>query len=172
MHRTEVLLVVMATIWGVNFSIVKYGTQVMPPLAYNALRMVLGCVVLLMLSHWRPGRGITREDRVRLLGLGVLGHCIYQVLFIYGISLTRAGTASLVVAASPAVVALVARATGHERLPIRAVGGIALSIAGVVLVLGGSISADGARHLFGDLLILAAVVCWAFYTIMMRNEEQ
>jgi drug/metabolite transporter (DMT)-like permease len=89
---------------------------------------------------------------------------VYQILFIYGISLTRAGTAALVVAASPALVALVARALGHERLTISAVAGIALSIAGVILVLGGTIAADGGAHLVGDLLILAAVVAWAFYT--------
>ena len=161
---TELSLVVMAIIWGVNFSVVKYGTQVMEPLAYNALRMSLACVVLMTLALFRPGTRASTADRLRLMGLGVLGHCVYQILFISGIARTRAGTASLVVAASPAAVALVARAFGHEKLPMRAVAGIALSIAGVVLVLGGTVSAEGAGHLIGDLMILGAVVCWAFYT--------
>jgi drug/metabolite transporter (DMT)-like permease len=163
-HTTELLLVVMAIIWGVNFSVVKYGTQVMEPLAYNALRMTLACVILLAVAHVRPGRALARADRWRLMALGLLGHCIYQVLFINGIAMTRAGTAALVVAASPAMVAIVARSAGHERLPRRAILGIALSIGGVFLVLGGSVVADGRGHLIGDLLILAAVLCWAFYT--------
>jgi drug/metabolite transporter (DMT)-like permease len=163
-HTTELLLVVMAIIWGVNFSVVKYGTQVMAPLAYNALRMTLACVVLLTIARFMPGRPLARADRWRLMALGLLGHCIYQVLFINGIALTRAGTAALMVAASPAMVALVARMAGHERLPARAVVGIALSIGGVFLVLGGSVTADGRAHFIGDLLILAAVICWAFYT--------
>lgn len=163
-RKTELLLVLMAAIWGVNFSVVKYGTQVMEPLAYNALRMSLGCVVLMAFALWRPGSKASTSDRLRLMGLGVLGHCVYQVLFINGIALTRAGTASLVVAASPAVVALVARAYGHEKLRLRAVAGIALSISGVVLVISGSISSEGSSHLVGDLMILAAVVAWAFYT--------
>lgn len=166
-RTTELLLVVMAVIWGVNFSVVKYGTQVMEPLAYNALRMSIGCAVLMAFALWRPGMRATTRDRLQLMALGVLGHCLYQVLFINGIARTRAGTASLVVAASPAVVALVARAYGHEKLPLRAVVGIALSITGVVLVLGGTISADGASHLVGDLMILAAVVAWAFYTTLL-----
>ncbi|MBL8998039.1 MAG: DMT family transporter [Gemmatimonadetes bacterium] len=166
-HTTELLLVVMAVIWGVNFSVVKYGTQVMEPLAYNALRMAIGCAVLMVFALWRPGMRASTRDRLQLMALGVLGHCLYQVLFINGIARTRAGTASLVVAASPAVVALVARAYGHEKLPLRAVVGIALSITGVVLVLGGTISADGASHLVGDLMILAAVVAWAFYTTLL-----
>lgn len=154
----------MSVIWGVNFSVVKYGTQVMEPLAYNALRMSLACVVLLAMALATPHRRATSADTLRLMALGILGHCIYQVLFISGIARTRAGTASLVIAASPAMVALVARGFGHEKLPIRTVAGIALSIAGVFLVLGGTMSAEGAGHLVGDLLILVAVLCWAFFT--------
>lgn len=154
----------MAAIWGVNFSVVKYGTQVMEPLAYNALRMGLGCVVLLTLAMLRAGKRPSNADLQRLLALGVLGHCVYQILFINGIARTRAGTASLVIAASPAMVALVARFFGHDKLPTRAVAGIALSIAGVFLVLGGTMRAEGAGHLTGGLMILAAVACWAFYT--------
>lgn len=161
---TEMSLVLMAVIWGVNFSVVKYGTQVMEPLAYNALRMSIGCAVLLALAFWRPGKRANTSDRWRLMALGVLGHCVYQILFISGIARTRAGTASLVVAASPAAVALVARAFGHDKLSPRATAGLALSIAGVFLVLGGSVSADGSAHLVGDLMILGAVGCWAFYT--------
>jgi drug/metabolite transporter (DMT)-like permease len=163
-RATELSLVGMAVIWGVNFSVVKYGTQVMEPIAYNALRMTLGCVILLAIVSARRRPRPDRADLARLMGLGLLGHCVYQILFIYGISFTRAGTASLVVSASPAMVALVARALGHERLPLKAVAGIALSIAGVFLVLGGTIAADGTGHLIGDLMILAAVVAWAFYT--------
>lgn len=154
----------MSVIWGVNFSVVKYGTQVMDPIAYNFLRMALGCVVLLTLATLRAAKRPARADLRRLLALGVLGHFIYQVLFISGIARTRAGTASLMVAASPVAVALVARLFGHDKLPARAVAGIALSISGVFLVLGGSASAEGAGHLGGDLMILGAVCCWAFYT--------
>jgi hypothetical protein len=154
-------LVLMATIWGVNFSVVKYGTQVMEPLAYNA------CATLVRRApraRGRPRQTREHRDRWRLMALGVLGHCVYQILFISGIARTRAGTASLVIAASPAAVAIVARAFGHDKLSSRAVAGLALSIAGVFLVLGGSVSADGSAHLAGDLMILAAVCCWAFYT--------
>jgi drug/metabolite transporter (DMT)-like permease len=162
---TELLLMGMAIIWGINFSVVKYGTGMIEPLAYNAFRMSIGSAVLLAIAYARPGRRAAAADRWRMMGLGVLGHCVYQILFIEGIALTRAGTASLVVAASPAVVALVARGFGQEQLPARAVAGIALSIGGVLLVVGGSVSADGRAHLIGDLMLLAAVVAFAFYTV-------
>lgn len=163
-RATELRLVVMACIWGVNFSVVKYGTQVLEPLSYNAVRMAIGAVVLLAIAQLQPGTRPTAADRWRLMALGVLGHCLYQILFIEGIARTRAGTASLVVAASPAVVALVARAFGRESLSMRAVFGVALSIAGVALVIGGSAASDGTGHIVGDLLVFGAVVAWAFYT--------
>lgn len=163
-RRAEISLVGMAVIWGVNFSVMKYGTQAMVPMVYNALRMGLACVILLAIAHSQHGIRPSPQDRRKLLGLGVLGHFIYQMLFVSGLALTRAGTAALVVAASPAAVAIVARAGGHERLPMRAVWGIILSISGVMLVVSGSVSADGSAHIGGDLLILAAVVVWAFYT--------
>jgi drug/metabolite transporter (DMT)-like permease len=163
-RATELSLVVMAVIWGVNFSVMKYGTQVMAPVAFNALRMGIACVILFAIAYGRPGLRPSVADRNRLLGLGVLGHFVYQLLFLQGLSMTRAGTAALVVAASPAAVAIVARSFGHEKLPMRAVVGIVLSIAGVMLVVGGSVQADGTSHLLGDLLILGAVVVWAFYT--------
>ncbi len=163
-HMTELSLLLMAVIWGVNFSVVKYGTQVMEPLAYNALRLSLACAVLLAIATWRPGKRPIASDRWRLMALGVVGHSFYQILFIYGITRTRAGTAALVVAASPAAVALVARVCGHDRLSARATAGLAISIVGVFLVLGDSISANGPSHFVGDLLILGAVVCWAFFS--------
>ena len=163
-HSVELSLVGMAVIWGVNFSVMKYGTQQMAPIAFNTLRMSIACVILLAIAYARPGLRPSTQDRNRLLGLGVLGHFIYQMLFVSGLALTRAGTAALVVAASPAAVAIVARATGHERLPMRAVAGIVLSISGVMLVVGGSVQTDGTGHLIGDLLILCAVIVWAFYT--------
>jgi drug/metabolite transporter (DMT)-like permease len=165
----------MAVIWGVNFSVVKYGTQQMDPLAFNALRMSVGCVVLMAMALGGSGVLPSRSDRWRLMSLGVLGHCIYQLFFISGLARTRAGTAALVVAASPAAVAIVARAFGHERLAPRAVGGIVASITGVMLVVGGSLTTDGTGHLIGDLLVLCAVIAWAFYTsgllpLAKRNE--
>ncbi|MDQ8177987.1 MAG: DMT family transporter [Gemmatimonadota bacterium] len=175
LHTTEIGLVAMAVIWGVNFSVMKHGTQVMEPLAFNALRMGLGCAVLMSMALLGAGALPTLADRWRLMGLGIVGHCIYQLFFVHGLARTRAGTAALVVAASPAAVAIVARAFGHERLAPRAVWGIIASISGVMLVVGGSLSTDGTEHLIGDLLVLCAVIAWAFYTsgllpLAKRNE--
>ena len=165
---TEALLVLMAIVWGMNFAVMKYGTDVLEPLAYNGVRLALGSVVMMVVLYLRRMPRLPWRDIRALLLLGLLGTGLYQAFFINGLALTRAGTASLVVASSPAVIAIVGRLMGIEKVGIRAVWGIALSIAGIAFViLSSADSSGGQSSVFGDLLILASVVCWAFYTHLM-----
>jgi drug/metabolite transporter (DMT)-like permease len=167
---TELGLLLMALIWGLNFAVLKYGTTVLEPIAYNAIRMSVGTVALITLGYFMAPLP-SRRDIGRLMLLGVLGHGVYQGLFINGLALTRAGTAALVVAASPAVIAIVGQAYGVERIERRAVLGIGLSFVGIaIVVLGSSQGAtEGGSQVLGDLLILVSVVAWAFYTTFMRD---
>lgn len=167
-HVTEFLLLVMALIWGINFSVVKYGTNVIPPLAFNALRVGLAAVFLGALAFPRAARP-SRRDIVMLVLLGVLGNGAYQMLFIEGVARTRAGDAALVIAATPAFVALIGRARGTERVSGRQALGIVLSIAGIGLVVFGNAAARvGESSLLGNSLVLVAAFCWSFYTVLSR----
>jgi len=166
---TEVLLVVMSLIWGLNFAVLKYGTQVLEPLAYNGVRLAVGSGAMLAIVSARRAGAVSWRDVRALLALGLLGTGLYQVFFIHGLARTRAGTASLVVASSPAVIAVVGRLLGVERVTRRQVVGIACSIAGVAFVILSSAAAhEGQASLVGDLLILTSVVCWSFYTHLVR----
>lgn len=170
---TEFLLVAMALIWGLNFAVMKYGTTVLEPLAFNGVRLTVGAIALLAIVASRRQRRPAWADIRALLGLGALGTGLYQAFFINGLALTRAGTASLVVAASPAVIAIVGRLMGVEKSSVRAMTGIALSIAGVAFVIMSSAaSASGQSSVVGDLLILTSVLCWSFYTHLVRPFTQ
>jgi drug/metabolite transporter (DMT)-like permease len=166
---TDLLLLLMVVIWGVNFSVVKYGTTVIPPFAYNALRLALASVVLVAVARGTAHPKPTRRDVVALLWLGLLGNGVYQLLFIAGIARTRAGNAALLLAATPALVALIGRWRGSERVRARAWAGILLSMVGVGLVVF-SRSPDGGKTstLLGNLLILIGSVCWALYTVLIE----
>lgn len=169
---TEISLVIMALIWGVNFISVKYGTEVMAPLAFNGVRVALAAVTLVavvavMRVGW-PSRG----DALRLLGLGVLGNGVYQIFFVEGLARTRAGDAALVLAASPVFIAIIGGLRGVERVRLRAVVGIVLSIAGIGLVMlnsshGEGADAAGATRLLGDTLVLLASLVWSVYTVLL-----
>jgi len=174
-HRwgTDALLVVMALIWGVNFIVVKIGAQLLQPLAFNSGRVTIAAValVLIVLAIREPWP--SRRDTVRLLALGVLGNGLYQWFFIEGIARTRAGDAALVLAAAPALMAIIGRMLGVERVTRRKVLGIGASLFGMALVVFGSGKTDPATTrdvatLAGNMLVLAACFCWALYTVLLK----
>ena len=165
----DLLLLTMAVIWGVNFSVVKFGTGVMAPLAYNGVRVALAAVTLLAIAAGAGVRWPSRRDTLSLLGLGMLGNFVYQVLFIIGISRTRAGTAALVLAATPAFIAIIGRMRGVERVSSRGWRGIWLQLAGMAcVVFGGARMAAGGESLLGNLLILAGALCWSLFTVSLK----
>jgi drug/metabolite transporter (DMT)-like permease len=170
---TDALLLLMALIWGVNFIVVKIGTQLMLPLAFNGARVGIAAVSLVAITLALRERWPSRRDAIVLLLLGVLGNGLYQWFFIEGIARTRAGTASLVLAAAPAFMAIIGRILGVEAVTKRRVLGIAASLFGMALVVLGSDSSDVGKGgdvatLGGNMLVLAACLCWAAYTVMLK----
>lgn len=163
-------MVTMALIWGINFSVVKYGTHFVPPLAFNGVRVALAALALLVIAIVARARWPSRRDTLILLLLGVLGNGVYQVLFIEGMARTRAGTAALVLASSPAFIAIIGRAFGVERTTRRRWIGIAIQLAGMGLVVLGSARAATSDRgsLFGTLLVLAGSLAWAIFTVTLK----
>jgi drug/metabolite transporter (DMT)-like permease len=166
---TEGSLVLMAVIWAVNFSVVKYGTSLVAPLAYNGARVGFAAIVLILVVVFMRAPLPSRRDVVALAGLGVLGNGVYQCLFVIGVSKTSASDAALVIAATPAFVAIIGRLRGTERTNARRAAGIALSILGMAfVVLGASAAPSGGASLAGDLIMLGASLCWATYTVLLK----
>jgi drug/metabolite transporter (DMT)-like permease len=168
---TYALLVLMALIWGVNFSVLKLGTRYLQPLAFNGVRLLLAAAVLGALALARPAHRPSRGDALRLAGLGVLGHGVYQICFIEGITHATASTAALVMAASPAFIGIVGRLLGTERPSRAAWTGIALQLAGMTGVVFGSATAPAAgaeSGLLGPGLVLLAALAWACYAVLLK----
>jgi drug/metabolite transporter (DMT)-like permease len=180
----DVLLLLMAVIWGTNYSIVKAAFREIDPQAFNAARMgIASCVFLLVIAalQLRPlpsgeGRGsifrtparLNRRDWLELAGLGVVGHFLYQYFFIGGLALTTVANSSLMLAATPVVIALISALIGQERVGPRHWIGAALSMTGIYIVVGRNVTLSGAG-LVGDLMMVAAVLCWALYTLGSRR---
>jgi drug/metabolite transporter (DMT)-like permease len=168
---TDLGLLLMAGIWGVNFTVVKAGIAVMPAEAFNGLRVLLAAVVLLAVAFVVAGRRQfpSRRDALALLAMGVLGNGVYQLMFIAGLSRTRAGIAALVIAAGPAWIALLSRLFGRERLPARGWLGIGLQMVGMLCVVAsaGLLEAD-VRALTGAAFIMIGSIIWALFTVLLQ----
>jgi len=167
--KTDALLLLMALIWGVNFSVVKFATEVMSPLAFTGLRVMLAAVVLLSLVFVRGGTFPTRREILTLMILGMLGNGLYQILFVEGVARTKVGNAALIVAAAPAFIAIMSRAGGIERVSRRVLLGIALSLGGVIIVvLGSAHASNGNVTLLGTLLVFLGTLCWTTFTVLLQ----
>jgi drug/metabolite transporter (DMT)-like permease len=183
----DLLLLLMAVIWGTNYSIIKSAFREIDPQAFNALRMTIASLVFLAIIvgyrlaprraarrgpvdplslstiFYTPAR-MTRRDVVDLVGLGIVGHFLYQYFFIGGLARTTVANSSLMLAATPVVIALL----GREVLGLRHWLGAALSLLGIYIVVGRNVD-FGAHGTSGDLLMVVAVVCWAIYTLGARR---
>jgi drug/metabolite transporter (DMT)-like permease len=167
---TETALAVMVLVWGLNFAVVKAALEAFTPLAFNAVRFCIASVLVAgVMRAQHPLSLPAREHRWRIIGLGVVGNVVYQGCFIVGLSLTRAGTASLILAITPVLTALLSTLTGHERPGLRTWGGAALSITGIALVTGTGLSVEGPQAIVGDLILIGASAAWALYTVGSRE---
>jgi drug/metabolite transporter (DMT)-like permease len=184
-RRIDALLLLMTVIWGTNFSVVKHAFVELDPQAFNAVRLALGSIVFLALilamrlRPPAPGRtgsiasifytpdAITARDWLALTALGVVGHFLYQYTFVAGLAQTSVANSALMLAATPVLIALITAGLGHERIAPLHWLGAALSMAGIYVVVGHSVRPAGGS-LRGDLLMAAAVCCWAIYTLGSR----
>jgi drug/metabolite transporter (DMT)-like permease len=179
LSRLDFLLLLMTVIWGTNYSIVKHAFREIDPQAFNAGRMTIASAVFLVLivaaRRLRTRASIvftpaplTRSDWKWLIGLGIVGHFLYQCLFIGGLARTSVANSSLMLGATPVVIALITAALGNDRIGPLHWAGAALSVAGIYVVVGAGAQLGG-PHMTGDLMMAAAVFCWATYTIAARR---
>ncbi|MCC6930888.1 MAG: EamA family transporter [Gemmatimonadaceae bacterium] len=167
---TDMLLLLMATIWGINFSVLKYGTQFMAPLAFNGTRIPIAAVTQLGIAGAMRLERVPRPLVAKLIALGMLGNGVYQTLFILGVVRARVATAALIVASTPAFVAVLGRLLGAETLSRRQWSGIALQIVGCSsVVLGSARGGAGNDTPLGAALLVAASLSWAAYSVALRR---
>ena len=166
---TDGLLVGMALIWGVNASVMKLAVSEMPPLVFNAARLGLASIALVVLALGVRQTHLTRRDVGMLLVLGVLGTGLYQYFMIEGLARTRAGTTALILSSGPAFVALFGRLLGVERITRRGMIGIGLSMIGIAFVALTQPEALTRRAtLLGAGLVLIGCVCWSLFAVLIK----
>jgi len=164
-------LVIVALVWGVNFSVIKFAIVDFHPLGFTVVRFALAALFLIvvMLANREPF-AIELRDSYAIIRLGFLGITLYNILFMYGLKLTTAANSALLISLSPLFGALFSAASGKEPLTARISFGLVVATAGVVLIVRshhGELSFS-ASDVAGDLLTLCATLTWALYTITAK----
>jgi drug/metabolite transporter (DMT)-like permease len=98
------------------------------------------------------------------------GNFLFSMCMLFGVSMTSALAAGVIMAAIPAAVALLSRWLLRERIAPRVAAGIGCAVAGIALVSAFKPAADAAPvSLWGNLLLLAAVFCEATYVVIGKQ---
>ncbi len=167
--RAIAMLVAVMAIWGGSIPVSKLGVTQFPPLTLALLRFAIAAALLWPL--WRVRGAVATVAWRDAFVLGLLGVALYYVGFYEGLRLTTATRAAVLQAAVPAVTAVLARVISGERQSRAVIAGIVLSIAGVLVVIGGGVRAHvPASALLGDLLVLASVFAWSLYTVVAKRH--
>nr|WP_089219656.1 DMT family transporter [Sphingomonas laterariae] len=172
--RAYIMLAFVMLFWAGNAIVGRAVRDDIPPFTLAFVRWTGGLLLLLPFA-W----GHLRRDWPKLLAgwkpvllLGLIGVAGFNGFLYWGLHYTTATNGLLFQAAIPALVlGLGALAFGDRAGPWQ-IAGVVLSTIGVVLVI---VRADlhvltGLRLGFGDALILCGVLCWAFYTSMLRTR--
>jgi drug/metabolite transporter (DMT)-like permease len=106
-----------------------------------------------------------------VLFLGILGNVVYQGFFIFGMDVTFAGNAAILLATIPLWTLILSTLLGHERPGPMVWTGILVALMGMVLVVAGGEEGVNLRSdtFRGDLLIVGAALTWSMYTVGSRS---
>ena len=169
-------LICTTALWGSNGVVSRALMDTIPPLLLAAARWAVVFVVLLPVI-WPERREIAqalRRDWKLLLALTLLGGAPQTALVYAGLSASTAIHLGLLNSTIPVFIILISWGW-YARRPNRLEAvGLAISLIGVFLILahGDLRSLLRLQFNYGDLLMLAAVVVWAVYTLRLKDRPQ
>lgn len=169
-----ILLTLTMALWAGNHILGRWANGLIPPMTLAFLRWSLAAVLILPFA-WpsiRADWAVIRTHWVRMLVLGFLGSGIYNTLQYIALTGTTATNAAILNSWGPVLIVLAGAALFGDRLRANQLGGMALSLMGVAVVV---LQGDPARLQTltfnqGDLVMLFATAVWSLYTALLRTR--
>lgn len=173
--RTYALLVVMPLFFSSNLVLGRAAIEAVEPWTLAFWRWAVAFLILLPLAAgglWAHRRTLAFRSP-RLFILGVIGMWICGAIVYLSLKDTSATNATLIYTTSPVFILLIEMVFRGRPAKPRELAGIALSIIGVgVIVLKADLDAlFGLRFSLGDIGILFCAICWAGYSVLLRDER-
>ena len=153
----------------VGFS--KVLVAVFPVFLLAWLRFAIAAVAMVGWVRRTPAEApLGARDRKLLFLESFLGNFLFSICMLYGVSMSSALAAGVIMAGLPAAVALLSRALLKERIAPRVMAGIACAVGGIALVsLTKSATPASPSSLLGNLLLIGAVTCEASYVVIGKR---
>jgi drug/metabolite transporter (DMT)-like permease len=169
-RRQWMLLGLLTLLWGLNWPMMKLTLREVSPLAFRALTMTGGTLILWAFFSWRGASfSITRADAVRLAWLALPNIIGWHLCSIIGLSQLPAGRASILAFTMPVWTVLLTVLMFGERMSARSWLSVVAGIAAVGLLAANELDALSGRPI-GVLWLQAAALSWALGTVLMRRS--
>ncbi|MEU3250089.1 EamA family transporter [Streptomyces sp. NPDC006997] len=157
------LAVLVAAVWGVNFTVIEIGLDHFPPLLFSALRFLAAALPAVFLV----GRPKVAWRWILAVGL-VLGVAKFGLLFIGMDAGMPAGLSSLVLQIQAVFTALIAFAALGERPTRLALTGMVIALSGIAVA---AVDEGTTGPLGAFALVVLAAVCWGASNVLTRKAS-
>ena len=166
--------------WGLMSPISKFimlGGAV-TPLVVTDLRIGGAMVLFWIASFFQKPEHVSHKDLASLFVAALLGIVFNQGCFIFGVSLSSPGDASIITTSMPLWAMVLAALILKEPITGKKVLGIAAGASGALLLIlgngqngqGTSATTAGGTMIWGDLLVLLAQFCYALYIVLYKDS--
>jgi drug/metabolite transporter (DMT)-like permease len=162
-------------IWSGNFIVARSLNQSIEPATLSLLRWAtafLGLLPFACRTAWRQRLEI-RAAMPAIIPMAILGVTVFNALLYKAAHSTSALNLSLIATSTPVFIILLARLFLNEKLTPRKLGGLAIAVAGVLLLISGGDPArlTGLDFSIGDLWMSLAAIIFAAYSILVRRFQ-
>ena len=152
--------------WGSVYVVSKVALRTIPPVTLLALRYVIAVPTLFLLLKLRGVlKPLKKEHMGTVFAIGFTGYFFSFCLQMLGINRLSGAVSSLLGAMNPIFIPILAAVFLKEQLTLRKVLCVAVSMTGVVIIVGIGGTADPV----GALLMLASVFLWSSASIIIRR---
>jgi drug/metabolite transporter (DMT)-like permease len=170
----SILLFVAPVLFASNILVARATADIIPPVHLAFLRWVATFLLLLPLVGprlWARRDAIRREWK-DLLILGALGMGVCGAFVYIAADTTTAVNIGLIYSASPVLITLMSALIYKEQVRALGIVGMVLSLSGVLIIISrGNIQVlKDFAFTAGDLWIVAAMMSWALYSVLLRHR--
>lgn len=162
------------TLWGLMSPVSKLlmASGAVTPFVVTDMRIGGAMLLFWMLSFFLPAEKVCPRDLLKLFCASLFGITLNQGSFIFGVSMTSPGDASIITTSMPLWAMILAALILKEPITVKKVSGIVLGASGaLLLILGGRVmpGVDSGKAIWGDLLVLFAQLSFALYLVLYKN---
>lgn len=168
MGRAYLAIMAVTVLWATNFTAGKIGTREIDPLFIASFRILATAAVFIALLP-REQRRFDRAEVRAVLPLALTGIVANHLCFAAGIKLTTPSHSAILHALIPVFVATLAWLLIRERMGPLGIVGMALAVAGALIVVLGASREELRGKLAGDVLTTVGVFAFSFYTVIGRR---